>query len=550
MRAGRAGNGDRMAHGTAARPIAPQTSPLPRAHAGRLCAMPPDLFGHEIPPATQPGRRFRLSKSRLVAYKQCAKRLWLQTFRRELAQQSEASANRMAQGNLIGAAAHRLFPGGRLIAHVDDLPAALRATQEALAQPGDVTLFEPALRCSDILVRADVLVREGGRYRRVEVKASTKVKDYHVADAAIQAWVARGAGLDVTRVELAHVDNQFVYPGGGDYRGLFAFADLTDAVVPLQEQIPLWIAAAQRDLAGPMPDIAVGSQCSDPFECEFLAFCAPETAEYPVDLLPNGGRLARQLRSEGFADLRDVPADRLTRDDHQRIWRVTRNGAAELDPAAVAKLDALPWPRYYVDFETVGPAVPLWKGTRPYQKIPMQWSCHRQDADGTLAELPPFLDRTGDDPRRAFAESLVAAIGDSGALIVYNASFERTVLLQLADAFPDLAPALRDMARRIFDLLPFAREHYYHPAMMGSWSIKRVLPTIAPDLDYANLESVQSGDMVEPVYFELIDPETTAERKAALTAALLTYCERDTLGMVRLAEFLGRRATDDRSQSG
>ncbi len=504
--------------------------------------MPPDLFGHETPPATQPGRRFRLSKSRLVAYKQCPKRLWLQTFRRELAQQSEASTNRMAQGNLIGVAAHRLFPAGRLIAHVDDLPAALRETREALAQPGDVTLFEPALRCSDILVRADVLIRAGGRYRMVEVKASTKVKDYHVTDTAIQAWVARGAGLDVARVELAHVDNQFVYAGDGDYRGLFAFADLTDAVAPLQEQIPLWIAAAQRDLAGPMPDIAVGPQCNDPFECEFLAFCAPESAEYPVDLLPNGSRLARQLRSEGFEDLRDVPADRLTRDDHLRIWRATRSGAAELDPAAVAGLGALPWPRYYVDFETVGPAVPLWRGTRPYQKIPMQWSCHRQDTDGTLTELPPFLDMGGGDPRRAFAEALVAAIGDDGAIVVYNASFERSVLLQLADAFPDLAPALRDMARRIFDLLPFARDHYYHPAMMGSWSIKKVLPTIAPDLDYANLDAVQSGDMVEPVYFEMIAADTPPARKQALRDALLAYCARDTLAMVRVARFLGAPA--------
>ena len=152
----------------------------PRGRAVRLSAMTRDLFGMESGPDPGANRRFRLSKSRLVAYRQCPKRLWLQTFRRELAQQSEASANRMAQGNLIGAAAHRLFPGGRLIAHVDDLPAALRATQEALAQPGDVTLFEPALRCSDILVRADVLVREGGRYRMIEVKASTKVKDYHV----------------------------------------------------------------------------------------------------------------------------------------------------------------------------------------------------------------------------------------------------------------------------------------------------------------------------------------------------------------------------------
>jgi hypothetical protein len=483
----------------------------------------------------------KLSKSKLVAYKQCPKRLWLQTFRRELAQQSEAVENRMAQGNLVGAAAQRLYPEGRLIAHVTDLKSALRETEDALAQPGDVTLFEPALRCDDVLVRADVLIRRDGRYRMIEVKASTKVKDSHITDAAIQTWVARGAGLDVERIELAHIDNRFVYPGGGDYRGLFAHADMTDAVLPLQEQIPAWIEAAQRDLAGSMPEIGVGPQCNDPFECEFLAFCAPAPSEYPVELLPNSSKLARQLRSDGFADLRDVPLTRLTREDHQRIWRATKDGQPELDPDAAEKLAVLPWPRYYLDFETAGPAVPMWKGTRPYQKIPMQWSCHRQEADGTLTQLPPFLDTTGHDPRRAFAESLVAAISGAGIIIVYNAAFERGVLMQLAEQFDDLAPALQAIAGRLFDLLPFAREHYYHPAMMGSWSIKRVLPTIAPELDYENLESVQSGDMVEPAYFEMVDAATSSGRKQELKQALLTYCERDTLGMVRVAEFFGRR---------
>ncbi len=479
----------------------------------------------------------RLSKSRLVAYRQCPKRLWLQSYRRELAQQSEAVLNRMAQGHRVGAAAQRLYPEGRLIAHVNDLNAALRETAEALAAPGDLTLFEPALRCADILVRADILERRGGRYRLIEVKSSTKLKDYHVTDAGIQTWVLRGAGIDVERTELAHVDNRFVYPGGGDFRGLFTYADVSEAILPLQEQIPHWIAAAQRDLAGPMPDIAVGAQCTDPFECEFMTFCAPDDSEYPVALLPHGARLAQQLREEGYADLREVPAARLAREDHLRIWRATTSGEAELSPGAAEKLAALPWPRYFLDFETVGPAVPMWKGTRPYQKIPIQWSCHRQDPDGTLTQLPPFLDTTGNDPRRAFAESLVAAIGATGTIIVYNASFERSVLMQMAEIFVDLELALRGMANRLFDLLPFAREHYYHPAMMGSWSIKRVLPTIAPDLDYANLDSVQSGDMVEPVYFEMVDSATPAERRKELAAGLLTYCERDTLGMVRVAEF-------------
>ncbi|MBK9115012.1 MAG: DUF2779 domain-containing protein [Betaproteobacteria bacterium] len=480
----------------------------------------------------------RLSKSRLVAHRQCPKRLWLQVHRPELAQRTEAVENRLAQGHLVGAAAHTLYPEGRLIGHVTDLAAAVRETQEALAQPGDLTLFEPALRAGPILVRADILIRRERRWRLIEVKASTKVKDYHVTDAAIQAWVARGAGLDVERVELAHVDTRFVYPGGRDYQGLFAYADVTESIAPLQDQIPAWIADAQRDAAGPMPDVAVGPQCTDPYECEFVAFCAPDGAEFPVGLLPNSAKLARALRAEGFADLRDVPPERLQKDVHQRIQRATLRGEAELDAAAAAALAALPWPRWFVDFETVGPAVPLWPGTRPYQKIPMQWSCHRQDADGTVTLLPPYLDRGGGDPRRAFAESLVAAIGTTGPLLVYNAAFEGGVLRQLAEQFPDLAPALTGMAGRLFDLLELARAHYYHPAMMGSWSIKKVLPTIAPDMDYADLDDVRSGDMVEPVYFAMIAPDTPAERRDALAAALLTYCSRDTLGMVRVAQFL------------
>ena len=480
----------------------------------------------------------RLSKSRLIAHRQCPKRLWLQVHQPDLAQRTEAVENRMAQGNLIGAAAHTLFPGGCLVGHVDNLAAALRETQQALARPGDLTLFEPALRTGPILVRADVLIRSGERWRMIEVKASTKVKDYQVTDAAIQTWVARGAGLAVERVELAHVDNRFVYPGGHDYRGLFAHADVTAAVEPLQGEIPGWIAAAQRDVAGPMPDVSVGAQCTNPYECEFLAHCAPLTARYPVDLLPNGTKLAHALRAEGYADLRDVPADRLHKPVHVRIHRATVRGEAELDAAAAAVLEALPWPRWYVDFETVGPAVPLWTGTRPYQKIPMQWSCHRQDADGTVTHLPAFLARGDEDPRRAFAESLVATVGPTGPLMVYNAAFEGSVLRQLATEFQDLASPLTGMAERLFDLLELARANYYHPDMLGSWSIKKVLPTIAPDLDYADLADVRSGDMVEPVWFEMIAPDTTAERREALAVALSAYCARDTLAMVRVAEFL------------
>ena len=186
-----------------------------------------------------------------------------------------------------------------------------------------------------------------------------------------KAWVARGAGLDVARFELAHVDKKFVYPGGDDYAGLFAHADVTEAIAPLQDEIPAWIDAAQRDVAGPMPEIAVGAQCTTPFPCEFFDFCAPETAAYPVYTSAHSTKLARRLRAEGYLDLRDVPPHCLEREDHQRIRRVTEPTAAliltrqplGLSPCCRGRAD-------HLDFETVGPVVPLWPGHVPDEEDP------------------------------------------------------------------------------------------------------------------------------------------------------------------------------------
>lgn len=137
---------------------------------------------------------------------------------------------------------------------------------------------------------------------------------------------------------------------------------------------------------------------------------------------------------------------------------------------------------------------------------------------------------------RAFAESLLAAIGESGPILVYNAAFEKTRITELAGLFPDLAAALDVSIARLVDLLPIAREHYYDPAMKGSWSIKKVIPTIAPELDYVNLENVASSGDAPLAYLEATHPNTTEARRAELDAALRRYCANDTLAMVELVK--------------
>jgi hypothetical protein len=315
---------------------------------------------------------------------------------------------------------------------------------------------------------------------------------------------------------------------------------ISDSVDTLYDQVPEWVAGARDTLDGDMPEIAVGEQCDTPFECPFLPFCEPEPVEYPLALLPDraGKKLARQLMEEGYADLRDVPGERMTTDLLQRVHRATLDGETWLDAAAKDAIDALPWPRYYLDFETIGFTVPVWAGTRPFQALPFQWSCHGEASDRELFHRE-FLDTTGEPPMRAFAVSLIDALGSSGAILVYS-NYERRILNELAAAQPDLAPALRAIVARLFDLQPLARAHYYHPAMKGSWSIKAVLPTVAPDLDYDSLDEVRDGTAAQAAYAEMIDPATAPERKAQLEHALREYCRLDTMAMVRLAHFFAQ----------
>jgi hypothetical protein len=184
-------------------------------------------------------------------------------------------------------------------------------------------------------------------------------------------------------------------------------------------------------------------------------------------------------------------------------------------------------------------AVPIWAGTRPYEQLPFQWSCHIERADGVV-DHREFLGTSGGDPMRAFAESLLHALRDQGPVLIYSA-FEKTILGGLQRRFPDLADALGAIIDRLVDLLRPMRWGYYHPDQYGSWSIKAVAPLIAPDVRYEDLDEVQDGGAAQTAYLELIDPGTSQERKDDLRRQLLDYCGLDTLALLRVvAELTGR----------
>lgn len=492
-----------------------------------------------------------LSKSKLLAFRQCPKRLWLEIHRPTLRQDSTATQASFDVGYQVGDIARHLYDPegkGQLIDPQGEGFDAAFARSTALLT-SSLPIFEAGFSAGGALAFADVMLpaKNGKKrtWRMIEVKSSTSVKDYHRDDIAVQSFVARSAGVPLDSVSLAHIDSTWVYPGGGDYQGLLLENDLTAEAFGRETEVKTWIVDAQTiSRKRTEPAIGTGRHCGDPYECGFLGYCQSQEpqAEYPVSWLPRvqSKDLKALIEDNGVTDLRDVP-DELLNDRQCRVKTHTLSDEVYFDAlSAAADLATHKLPAYFIDFETIQFAVPIWKGTRPYQQIPFQFSAHRLSRTGKL-EHQSFLELSGKDPSKAFAESLIDACGERGPVFVYNAGFETARISELADRFPRLKQSLLGINARVVDLLPIARERYYHPSQQGSWSIKKVLPAVAPDLRYDALEGVQDGGMAMNAFLEAISSKTSKIRKTQIEQQLLDYCGLDTYAMVRLWKFFSGR---------
>ncbi len=466
----------------------------------------------------------RLTKSLLLSYLQCPRKLWLDVYRPDLAVPDAARRARLETGNQVGRIARDLY-------------------RAAAVQGGGSVEFETRYLHDDVLVRADVIERPGlfggdsAGTRLIEVKSTSGVRQQHLADCAVQASVMAGAGDPARSIAVAHIDAAFTYPGGGDYRGLLTETDVTARVLPIAEHVSKWTRSAQSVLGGDVePAIAVGTQCFSPRPCPFLRHCWPKV-EYPLTALPNLRGKLDEYVALGYRDVRDVPESEIGNADALRVWRVTREGRAQIESDLRAQLAAIAYPRYYLDFETIGPCVPVWPDTKPNQAIPYQWSVHVEPAPDAALEHLEYLDLSGDLPARGVAQSLVRALQLAGPVITYS-GYERQCLQALASLVPEAAAQLQAIETRIVDLLPLMRRGYCHPAMRGSWSIKAVLPTIVPAMRYETLGEVREGEAASQAYLQAIRLGTSEERREEIRRALLTYCAFDTEAMVRIVRAL------------
>jgi hypothetical protein len=487
----------------------------------------------------------RLSKSKFVAGCQCSKRLYLQVHQPTLvAEPDEATEAIIEQGREVGILARQMFPGGVEVRSEGDLDQAIRATRELIGNRDVPAIFEGTFEHNDVLVLVDILQRRlDGRWRLIEVKSTTDVRDHHVGDVAIQHRVVTRSGIDLAASCLAHASREYVYQGGRiDAHHFFKIRNLTRQVERLQPELTVQLRSEFRILAMPeAPNIPAGRQCSDPFTCEFFDHCNPPLPDDHILRLPriHASEVAK-LVALGVRSIHDIPENYPLTGRLRRACTSVQMGEPCYSPEIGEELRKLKYPLYFADFETVNPALPRFSGMRPYDQIPFQWSVHVQREPGAAPEHFEFLATDRSDPRPAFISALCGVLGDGGSIVVYSQQFESQRLLDLASWLPEFSGRITKIQRRLWDLLPVVRNHVYHPGFAGSYSLKSVLPALVPEMTYEGME-VADGQAAGLAWELLVRERPDQAERERIDKALRAYCGRDTLAMVRILDLLRTR---------
>jgi len=480
-----------------------------------------------------------LSKSQFIRALQCHKSLWLYKNSPELRSKPDESQQAVFDaGTEVGVLAQGLFPCGETIEFEGSNFKEKIDRTKRLIEGGSTTIYEATFRFDGILVMVDILHKGPKGWELYEVKMSSEVKDVHVNDVAVQYYVLSGSGLALEKASLVHIDTSYVRQGDIDIQSLFHIEDLTEKALNLQTYISEELSRIALMLFEECPPIDIGPQCAKPYPCDFKGHCWAHIPENSVFDLRNRGVNKFLYYKNGTLRFEDIDLDELNFKQRMQV-------DAELNSTEILNRDGIKeflgtlyYPIYFLDFETLyNEPIPPFDGTRPYSKIPFQYSLHILRKEGGDLKHYEYLAEGGRDGREDIARDLVNIIPEDACTIAYNMTFEKGVIAELAKQFPDCSERLLNINENMKDLMvPFRCRDYYKKEMKGSYSIKYVLPALIPELTYEGM-AVSNGDAAVMAYKRLGKIDDPAEARQ-VKKDLLAYCELDTLAMVKLLEKL------------
>ena len=485
----------------------------------------------------------RLSKSTFIRGLQCEKSLYLYKHNYGLKDPTPSSLQAVFdQGTNIGLLAQQLFPNG-LDASPENhfkMVESVGKTLDFISQ-GETIIYEATFLYNDVLAALDILVKDQQGWKAYEVKSSTKVSETYIKDAAIQFYTITNSGIDLKDISIVHINNQYVIDGELDIHQLFTIESVYDQVLEFVPRIPNEVRRLKNVIESPdIPNVDIGPHCSDPYDCDFKGTCWKHIPDYSVFNISGLKKDKKfDLYNQGLVTLDQIDLGKTDLNPNQVLQVQSEvNGTTHIDVEEIRNFtNGLNYPLYYLDFETIGPAVPKYNGSRPYQQLVFQYSLHIQENSTSVIEHREYLADPSQDPRVGFIEQLLEDCGTSGDILVYNIGFERGKLNDLIEVFPEYSNELGSVVNRLKDLMiPFQQKWYYTPEMKGSYSIKYVLPALVPELSYDGLP-IKEGATASNTFLSMVN--RTFEGDVEETRRqLLEYCKLDTYAMVKILEKL------------
>ncbi|MBT3406432.1 DUF2779 domain-containing protein [Candidatus Woesearchaeota archaeon] len=401
----------------------------------------------------------------------------------------------------------------------------LDKTKEAIEQ--NQTIFEAGFMTNNLFVRSDLIIPTDNGWDLYEIKSTTKSKPQHIPDLAFQKYVLEKAGLKVNKSFLIHLNNEYIKNGEINPEKLTIQEEVTDQVntiTDIEEHIPKFREIMDLPEYNEMP---ISQMCNKPYECPLKKKCWGTLPENNVLQLTNW-RVYWKLLGEGIEDIKDIPEGTDLKPRDEIIIESLEHNPYISKEHIKHFLLSLHYPLYHFDFETFDTAVPIYDKSRPYQKMPFQYSLHIEQEDGST-QHKEFLSEGG-DPRPALLKQMKGDLEGTGDIIVYNKSFEISVMKKLAEDFPEHNDWLQDAITRIVDLAdPFRAFYYYNNSQKGSYSIKKVLPAVTGK-SYSELEINNGADASMLYFYSHIRPKL--DNREEIRANLYRYCGLDTEGMV------------------
>lgn len=514
--------------------------------------------------------KYRLTKSTFTYGKQCLKRLYLHKNHKRLDVEKDVEsasvAARLEMGTRTGELARGRFPGG-----LDCTPHrgssfadSIAMTMQAIADKSYSVLYEAAFQADEVFAALDILLLREDGWHAIEVKSTKSVEPQHISDAAIQYWVVQRTGIRLISMSIMHLNDDYERRDEDiNIHELFRIHNITGDVISKQNDVTCEVQRQLSclDIEDIVPDVSIGDHCNSPYPCDFQNHCWKQAGvpEYSVLNLYRGGKKCWQLYHKGVVRIEDIDQDAVKLTPTQRLQvECARTGRIHIYLPEIEKfVSSISYPIYFLDFETIAPAVPIFPWSRCYQAIAFQYSIHIQDGpalDGNSStdDLVSHKEFIGDgsqvDPRPQLLSQMLHDIGDTGSVMVYNKSFEDARLKEMARDFPEYAESIGLIRARLVDLaIPFQNKHYYTAAMKGKYSIKYVLPAVCPDYanSYKELD-IQEGLTASNTYLKLVESHLGNKKpvdeieKLDLLRKLLDYCKLDTLAMVKIFEVLCR----------